>query len=95
MSVRKRFSDNELYDLQSARAMLRSANLCLGYAATYLRGTDDELYEELRKARELLEEVLIRIESKLSSYLPEPRTCTKSRSSNEARRIIEEVIFSR
>ena len=80
----------ELYDLQSVRAMLRAAGLCLGYAAVFLRGTDDELYNELKKVLRLVDELLYRVESKLGTYLPAP---TGEGVVSSARRIVEEVVL--
>ena len=84
--------DRRLYDLQSARAFLRAAALCLGYASSYLRSTDDELYDEVRKVRPLIEELLYRVESKLASYL-EPTPSEEHSMVSSAKRIIEEVIL--
>ncbi len=85
--------DRRLYDLQSARAFLRAAVLCLGYAASYLDLTDPELYNELRKIRPVVEEILQRLESKLGTYLPPSEDEEDLATVPSARRILEEVIL--
>ena len=81
---------DRIYDLHAARAFIRAAALLLDYASVYLKKTDDEGYDMLKKVRPLIEELLYRVETKLAI---EPTPSEEHSMVSSARRIIEEVIL--